>query len=525
MAKYNTKIAGTTQIVVNAQGGDSIKLSPELELIGLLATGLDGRFYEKESEREARLISVIKTVGKKDPELVAKALVYARTIMGQRSVTHVGAVAAVNVLSGNPIASRFYTKRDRKENHGGIVYRLDDILEIVAYYFLRNPGKPLPNSMKRGFKRALEASDTYELAKYQGGGKAVSLVDIVNLVHPKPSEKMQETFKKLMKGELKQFNTAEDKNTKSGQEVAEKVKTGKITKAQAVEELKEAKAENWKQLIADGTLGYLALLRNLRNIVEVASDEVFVKAMEMLVDEKRVRKSLVFPHQIDLAFEVLLNEGGNIPMTRRNPLLTAVNKAYEMAIPNLTDLFSYGRMAVVVDTSTSMRDHTVNMTINSKATKINSRVVDKASLIGATLVKGTGADLYSFDSDCRRMTYNPLDSINTIKTSIVNRTTGGSTVFESIFRTLNGKYDRVFVISDMQGCDNILKNSSYQSYINQYGQPYLYSVDMAGYGDTMFKQNQKTINLYGYSADIYEMIKTAEIDPKAILKEIRKIEI
>jgi hypothetical protein len=441
--------------------------------------------------------------------------------MGQRSVTHVGAVAAVSVLTGNPIASRFYGKRDRKENRGGIVYRLDDILEILAYYFMRNPGKPLPNSMKRGFKRALEVADTYELAKYQGSGKAVSLVDVVNLVHPKPSEKMQETFKKLMKGELKQFNTAEDKNTKAGQEVAEKVKTGKITKAQAEVELKEAKAENWKQLIAEGTLGYLALLRNLRNIVSVASDEVFVQAMEMLVDEKRVRKSLVFPHQIDIAFEVLIAEdrcGGIIPQARRTRLLTAVNKAYELAVPNLTDLFSFGRTAVVIDTSGSM---TTSVSIGK--TRINSRAVDKAALIGATLAKGIGADMYHFSSQCEQLSYNPLDTVNTIKNMVVNRAYGGGTEFDTIFRTLNGKYDRVFVISDMQGGDSILNRSSYQAYINKYGQPYVYSVDLCGYGDTMFKQNQKLINLYGYSSDIYEMVKSAEIDPKAILKEIRKI--
>lgn len=518
MAKYNTKIAGTAQEVVNAQGGQSIKLSPELEMVGLLASGLDGRFYEKESERETRLIDIIKAVGKKDPELVAKALVYARSVMGQRSVTHVGAVAAVNVLSGNPLASRFYGKRDRKENRGGIVYRLDDILEIVAYYFMRNPGSPLPNSMKRGFKNALEASDTYELAKYQGNGKSVSLVDVVNLVHPKPSEKMQETFKKLMKGELKQFNTAEDKNTKSGQEIAEKVKSGKITKAQAEVELKEAKAENWKQLIEEGTLGYLALLKNLRNIVSVASDEVFTQALDMLVDEKRVRKSLVFPHQIDIAFEVLMAEGGNIAQNRRTRLLTAVNKAYELAIPNLTELFSYGRTAVVIDTSGSMTTQ-----VSMGQSRINSRAVDKAALIGATLAKGIGADMYHFSNSCDQLTFNPLDSVNTIKNFVVNRSFGGGTEFNSIFRSLNGKYDRVFVISDMQGCDSILRNSSYQSYVRQNGQPYVYSIDLCGYGNTMFKQSDKLIQLYGYSADIYESIKTSEIDPKAILKEIRKI--
>jgi len=518
MTKYNVK-SKTTNEVVNKQGGQGIKLIPELELVGLLATGLDGRFYEKENEREARLVNVIKEVGKKDPELVAKALVYARSTMGQRSVTHVGAVAAVKVLSGNPLATRFFTKRDRKENKGGVIYRLDDMLEIISYYFLRNPGKPLPNSIKRGFKNVLENADAYELAKYQGKNKSISLIDLVNLVHPKPSEKMQETFKKLMKGELKQFNTAEDKNTKSGQVVAEKVKTGVITKEQAVEELKEAKSENWEQLIEEGTIGYLALLRNLRNIVKETTNDVFNKAMNILVDEKRVLKSLVFPHQIDLAFEVLLMSE-NVPTERKTKLLSAVNKAYELAIPNLTELFSFGRTAVVIDTSGSM---TAGISINK--TRINTRAVDKAALIGATLVKGIGADMYHFSNNCEKLKYNPLDTVNTIKNVVINRSYGGGTIFRSIFNTLEGKYDRVFVISDMQGGDSILRNSSYQSYIKKHGQPFLYSIDLCGYGSTMFKQSDKLINLFGYSSDIYEMVKTSEIDPKQILKEIRAIEI
>ena len=522
MAKYNTKVK-TTNEVVTKQGGLGIKFKPEMELIGLLATGLDGRFYEKESERETRLVNLIKEVGKKDPELVAKALVYARSVMGQRSVTHVGAVAAVKVLSGSELGTRFFSKRDRKENKGGIVFRLDDMLEIISYYFLRNPGKPLPNSIKRGFKKALESSDTYELAKYQGNGKSISMVDLVNLVHPKPSEKMQETFKKLMNGELKQFNTAEDKNTKSGQEVAEKVKSGQITKAEAEVELKEAKAENWKQLMVEGTLGYLALLRNLRNIVEQTDDNTFKLALNMLTDEKRVRKSLVFPHQIDIAFEVLLMEGNFTNSTRKNAVLTAVNTAYELAIPNLTELFTHGRTAVVVDTSGSMTQSHPPVKINQKST--NLRPVDKASLIGATLCKGIGADLYHFSNSCATLVYNPLDTVNTIKKLIVDKSFGGGTAFDSIFSTLNGKYDRIFVISDMQGGDTILRGSSFQKYTNTHGRPVIYSVDLCGLGTTMFKQNEKLINLFGYSSDIYEQVKSCEINPEQILKEIRKIEI
>lgn len=523
MAKYNSK--RTTNVVKNSQGGSGVKFAPEMELVSLLATGLDGRFYEKETDRESRLVSLIKEIGQKDPELVAKALVYARSVMGQRSVTHVGAVALAPYLSGSNLATRFYTKRARKENKGGVVYRIDDMLEILAYYFMRNPNKPLPNALKRGFKKALESADTYELAKYQGKNRAVSLVDVVRLTRPKPSEKMEEVFKNLLDGKLKQFNTSEDKNTKAGQDVAKKVAEGTITQEEAKAELKQAKADNWKQLISDGTLGYLALLRNLRNIVTVSDNDTFVAGMAMLTDPKRVKESLVFPHQIDLAFEVLLQEA-SIPSGRKNPLLKAVNEAYELSIPNLQELFSYGRTAVVFDTSGSMQGGwNGGVKVNGKG--INTSPVEKAALIAATFVKGVGGDMYHFATNCEKLNYNPLDSINTIKsvgTGAIGRV-GHGTSFDSIFRTLEGKYDRVFIVSDMQGGDSIVRGSSYQSYVRQHGQPYVYAIDLVGYGTTMFKQSDKLINLFGYSKDIYEMVKQAEIDPKQILKEIRAIEI
>jgi len=261
----------------------------------------------------------------------------------------------------------------------------------------------------------------------------------------------------------------------------------------------------------------LALLRNLRNIVNTTTDEVYAQALVMLTDEKRVRKSLVFPHQIDLAFEVLLTEGIT-NQNRTRSLLTAINTAYELAIPNLTDLFSHGRTAVVIDTSGSMTS-----AISMGKSKINSRAVDKAALIGATLAKGIGADMYHFSTSAEKLSFNPLDSVNTIKNVVINRSYGGGTEFNLIFKTLQGAYDRVFVISDMQGGDTLLRGSSYQDYVKKHGQPFIYSIDLCGYGTSMFKQNEKLINLFGYSSDIYEMVKTSEINPKQILKEIRAI--
>lgn len=204
MARYNVKAKPTVLPVENHQGGKGYQYDSKSELVAMLATGLDNKYYEKLGERETRLSNVIADVAKTDKTFVAKALVYARSVMGQRTVTHFGAVELAKVLAGDNLGSRFFSKRARKANAGGIIFRLDDMLEIAACYQARNPGKQLSNAIKKGFKSALEAADEYELAKYQAKNRDLSLVDIVNLVHPKPSEKMAPVFAKLMKGELKQ---------------------------------------------------------------------------------------------------------------------------------------------------------------------------------------------------------------------------------------------------------------------------------------------------------------------------------
>lgn len=519
MSRYNKKSAGTATVKTH-QGGVGYKYDAKSELIAILATGLDNKFYENETERSKRFAEVLAEVASKDSVFAAKALVYARTVMGQRTVTHRGAVELAKYLSGSELGTRFYSKRDRKENKGGIVFRLDDMLEIASCYMALNPGKGLSNAIKRGFKSALESADAYELAKYQAKNKELSLVDLVNLVRPKPSKEMESVFKDLMSGKLKQFNTVEDKNTETGKVVAAKVKSGEITKEEAEVELKEAKADNFAELIRTRKIGYLALLRNLRNILKTGADvELMKMACDLLVDEKLIKQSLVFPHQIDLAMEIMLDEFSAQVMGK---FVVALNKAYELSIPNLTELFSHGTTAIVYDGSGSMTTH---VAINGKRSR--DRAIDKAALIAATLAKATNADVYCFDNSCFKVGYNPLDSVNTLKNHFARNSHGGGTEFNSIFRTLDKVYDRVIVLSDMQGADSLTRGSALQAYKSKYGiDPYIYSVNLCGYGTTMFNpKNNKTISIFGYSADIYEYIKKAEIDPKAIIKEIEAIEI
>lgn len=512
MSVYNKKVEVPT--VTNLRGGTAYEQSDEVALVSLMATGLTSMFHEPSNEREKRLVELIHSVVNKDIFLTAQIIIYARAVMGQRTITHRAAVELAKVISGEPWGKRFFSKRSRKENSGGVIWRLDDMLEIAACYFALNPGKALSNPMKKGFRSVIETTDAYELAKYKGNGKMVSLVDMVNLLHPKGKENAK-ALKALVEGTLKQFNTAEDKNTEAGQKVAAKVKAGTITKEEGEVELKEAKASNWKELIETKKIGYLSLLRNLKNIVTSAPQLVH-QAGELLTNEKFVRESLVFPHQIDLAVEELL-EGSTSFAVRE--IMTYAEKAYELATMNVKKLFPEGgETAIVIDSSGSMTSDYAH--VSGPQMKRKVKPVDKSALIAATLAKGIKGDLFHFSYDCEQLTYNPNDSINTLKQQFLRHCHGGTTNFNAIFKAFRKPYTRVFIISDMQGADSL----DYKSYKSIYGcNPYIYSIDLCGHGTSMFKQNDRLFPIAGYSAQIYETAKLYETDYNALLNEIRKI--
>ena len=106
-------------------------------------------------------------------------------------------------------------------------------------------------------------------------------------------------------------------------------------------------------------------------------------------------------------------------------------------IPNLTELFKSGRTAVVWDTSGSMTSQGT-CTNPSTKTRFTSTAAQKASLIGATLAKGIGADLYHFASTCDQIKFNPNDSVNTIKNVGLGLTgrVGHGTSFNEIFKNI-----------------------------------------------------------------------------------------
>lgn len=277
MSRFNTKSVGTK--TTNLAGGEAYKETAKLELASILLTSfVQDQYYRSASDTMDRLKELI--VQLPDKKFAAKAAIYARTKYGMRSISHVVAGEIAKQVKGETWTRPFFN---------AVVHRVDDATEILSYY-TSNYGKPLPNSLKDGLGRAIARFDAYQLAKYRGEGHDLKLIDVVNLTHPKPTGKSAQGLTQLVDGTLRSTETWETKLTQAGQ------------LAETEEDKETLKADAWRELITSRKLGYFALLRNLRNILEQAPD-ILDEALAMLTDEALIRKSLVLPFRFYTAYQ------------------------------------------------------------------------------------------------------------------------------------------------------------------------------------------------------------------------------
>lgn len=521
---------------VNRQGFKAYSLDDKLRLIAMLNTlKLQPQFYRDEFEQMKELRDLIERIAVKDAYFVAQAIVYSRCVgEGMRSVNHLAAALLAPYASGQEWSKRFYGLFNKKESKnglvtGGCIYRPDDMTEIAAVYDALNKGV-LSNAMKKGFASVIENLDGYQLAKYKK-----NIIDMSNLVHPNSSKsnetitidgKTVKVLDALMQGINIPADTWEHANSEAGQEVAKAVREGKISKNEAEKILAEAKNDNWESLLMDGKLGVLAALRNIRNIMKNPRKSVIDAWCKLITTDGLIRKSLVLPMQIDLAYETVMREFVNADYSPK--VQQALLDAYEMSIPNLTSVLS-GKTCVIVDCSGSMRC-AINVGYNRNnwcnyTRRETESCSYKAGLIAATICKATKADVIKFGSDAKYFGYNKNVNVFALAKQIGTNDYGATYPYRAfeLMRSMRKSYDRIIFISDNEVNSYNLTSDSYRRYIHDVCSPYIYAIDLAAYGTTPISNDNKVQYYYGYGSQLFDDISKNEFNPNYHIDKISKV--
>ena len=481
MAKFSQQAKTRGRGVIDAtipdlthEGGRGARRSPKSELFLLGVTNMVGEdtFYESAGARDTRFSNLIHVVTKEDPDWVGRYLRWLRSDANMRSAPLVGALEYV--AAGGPKGRSVVDS---------VLQRGDEPAEAIGYW-LQTHGKKIPQPVKRGIADAMVRLMSERAAVKYGAKRDVSLGDVVNLTHPNPKDERQSAI----------FHYLLDKThgNETPQEILEKIPT--IAKAIAFNKGEEGgRAVTWEQASSKGELdwdeqipkmGYMALLRNLRNFDESGISEKSVEYVKKtLSDPDKVRYSKQFPYRFYSAYREL----GSLRWGE------TLEKALDLSTQNIPEFD--GRTAVLVDTSASM-----NQGISGK-TRVSR--VELAGVFGAALAR-RGADLYHFATTIEALPM-PKGTATLVMMreiqSNIGRAGHGTYIHRAIARVSD--YDRVIVLTDDQAHD---RPTSAENKI-----PFIHTINVGGYRvGSSFAGGKGRYTFGGFTDSVFKAIPLLE---------------
>ncbi len=494
--------------VLNHAGEVAFKTTPEMELYSAVVTAsLSNTFYEKGNDRLHRITDLI---GKVDPVFVAKLAIYARDKMHLRSIPLVLVTELSKRHNGDSLVKTTTTK---------VIKRADEITELLAYYQLsnaRNGAKKLNKMSKqiqKGIAESFNKFDEYQFAKYNRKTE-ISFKDALFLTHPKAvNETQQILFDKIITDNLQTPYTWEVELSELGQQ--------KFNSDHA-----KAKAfrQKWEELIKSGRLGYMALMRNLRNILEAEIESSAIRiVLDRLSDPREVRKAKQFPFRYLAAF----NELEGLKLNYVSAVLKALEKAIKVSAENISGFDLDTKVLLAADVSGSMytpvggrskiRCYDVGLVLSMLLANRSENVVTGIFGDSWREVNHTGTDILSNVKRLNRME------------GSVGYSTNGYRVIEALINSKR-KMDKVMMFTDLQLWDsrsggNNLKGSwtNYKKKVAPNAKLYLF--DLVGYGQTPLSIQRDDVYLIaGWSDKIFDVMTAIENGGDAV-EEISKIEI
>ncbi len=498
--RFNQPSKGISK-TLNCEGDVAYKLSPELELYSTVCTAsLQPKFYEGSDETIRRLRKLIK---KNKASFVAKLAIYAREKMYLRSVPLVLVAELAKVHKGDKLISQL-TER--------VIQRADEIMELLSYYQLaneRNDTKKLNKLSKQiqiGLSLAFHKFNEYQLAKYNRDG-VVRLRDALFLCHPKPKNKDEtKLFKKIVEDKLEVPFTWEVELSKAGQDN------------------KDVK-EVWEKLIESKKVGYMALLRNLRNILNADVSNKHLKIVtDYLSNEEAVKNSRQLPFRFLSAYRELENNESS----KVSKVFDALEKAVLITAHNIKGYDENTKVVVACDVSGSMQ------TTISPRSKIQN--YDIGLVLGMLLKNRCKNVITGIFGDEWKVKNLPKDSIlrNAMDLHRIEGEVGYSTNGYKVVEYLldkKTKVDKIMIFTDCQMWDSYdeyqgrgamkILWSKYKKF-NPEAKMYLF--DLSGYGTTPLDVNDSDVYfIAGWSDKIFGVLDALERGSTA-LKEIDNID-
>lgn len=279
-----------------------------------------------------------------------------------------------------------------------------------------------------------------------------------------------------------------------------------------------SKPEIWAW--AASRMPYMALLRNLRNLVDAEiPDAAMLAALAKIADPEEVRKSRQFPFRFLSAARVFGDPSGRAvkeirqakPSRWTQPALDALDGAAKAACDELPDL--PGVTAIFLDDSGSMS--------SPVSAQSSLSLVDAAAMLASVLAYcSDDVRIFAFSNDVRAAHYRRGDSLLTNMSRMVSPQGGATNAFlcPAMLERCGIVPSRVILVSDMQCWDSGGYGNSLRDQWVRYKAgraiPF-YSINLAGTAEAQMASTDNDVHLLsGFSEKLVNVIAGAEAAPE-----------
>lgn len=277
----------------------------------------------------------------------------------------------------------------------------------------------------------------------------------------------------------------------------------------------EGKNAVWSFGVDNNLIGYMAMLRNVRNMLEAGvSSEVIDKVCAKIADREQVLRSRQLPFRFIAAHNIVEGLRLGVDTMHASQVLEAIETACDISAENVEVL--PGITAVFADNSGSMYGTPV-----SGKSKIDCATAANV-LCGIVAKRSEKAYVAAFGTDVGPVTFSKRTPVLTIAKKVQKADTKGmSTNAHRCIEWMMEKGivpDRVIILSDMQcwNSDGWYSDGNladaWQKFRKHGGKDvWLHSVHLNGYGDDPFSPGDKKVSLSsGFSEKIVNMMLQTE---------------
>lgn len=516
-------------------------------LFALATTDFGGEssFYETAEDRRTRFAHLVHAIAKADPLWLVGMLPWLRQTANMRTAALIGAIVFGRALDhvycdggfdadtgrnapcGKPKARYWFAEREVWfcQEHAGpaavlvsprtvlgsVLQRADEPGEAVAYW-ASNYGRAMPKWFIRGVSdAALRLWNEHSAVKWDSPERAWRMADVMELTHPGGHdgqdlhERQRALFPWLLehrhgrtsakapsealpllreRASLMAIPVADRRRVLS--DPARLARAGFTWESLAGYLQSPMDAQAWQAIIP--TMGYMALLRNLRNFDDAEIDRDVARFVaDRIADPVQVRASKQLPFRFLSAYLATASDRW------RQPLADAL----ETSVENLPLL--PGKTLVCIDVSGSMQDPVSerSMVQRWQCAALFAYALAQRGAAVTLAAFGTTADTLGWvrksDSVLRR-----VDEFG--GTVVASGRLGHGTNARHCVETFGGGHDRVVIFTDDQSRDGD-PGSAVSPVVP------VYTYDLGGYGRGASSSGPNRFGLAGYSDQSFAILE------------------